>query len=83
MVLVAFAVVALLLGMTGAATVVGEALPGKLKNNRSGLRCLILGIVVFAVVALLPFGGLLLALAFAFSLGAVVLSRMGAVTPVR
>jgi len=49
-VLVAFAVVAMLLGMTGAATVVGEALPGKLKNNRSGLRCLILGIVVFAVV---------------------------------
>jgi len=29
------------------------------------------------------FGGLLLGLAFAFSLGAVVLSRMGAVTPVR
>jgi len=44
---------------------------------------LIPGIVVFAVVALLPFGGLLLGLAFAFSLGAVVLSRMGAVTPVR
>ncbi len=74
---------AALLGMTGVATLLGEKLPGKMKDQRTAMRCLGIGIVVLAVVSLIPLGGLVIFLALAFAMGAVVLSRLGGSAPHR
>lgn len=73
--------VALLLGMTAASHVVGEAMPGKRRASRSSFVCLILGIAILGIVSLLPFGSFVVALVGCIALGAVIISKVGAVTP--
>lgn len=72
---------ATLVGVTGVATLVGEVLPGKAKSDRTALKCLILGFAVMIVVSLIPLGFLLISLLLSVSLGAVILSRVGANEP--
>lgn len=73
--------IATLIGLTGVACLVGEAMPGKARAQRTAMRCLFIGVIVLTLVSLLPFGNLLLFLALASSVGAVILSRVGAVSP--
>jgi len=70
---------AVMLGVTGVSCLVGEALPGK--AGRTAMRCLVIGFVVLTVVSFLPFGSLLILLAVSIGLGAVVLSRVGGLSP--
>jgi hypothetical protein len=69
------------LGMTAAAHVIGEVMPGKGRSTRSSLACLGVGVVVMAILSLLPLGGWLLAVVGMVSLGAVIVSKVGAVSP--
>jgi hypothetical protein len=72
---------AVMLGVTGVSCLVGEALPGKGRTVRTAMRCLVIGFVVLTVVSFLPFGSLLILLAVSIGLGAVVLSRVGGLSP--
>ena len=72
---------AVLVGMTGVACLVGEVMPGKGKAQRTALRCLVLGFALLTVVSLLPLGFLLIGLLTALALGSVIISRVGANEP--
>ena len=51
-------------GLTGLATLIGEALPGKGNAQRTGMRCILLGT---AVLSLLPLGGVVMGLVMTLS----------------
>lgn len=74
---------AALFGMTGVAALVGEAMPGRGRAHRSALRAIVLGVAFLTVVSLLPWhlGWVLIWLLISAALGAVILSRVGAVEP--
>lgn len=72
-----------LLGITGTSAMLGEAMPGKHKVGRSALKCIILGVAVLTLLALIPFklGWIIILVLSHAALGAAILSRLGAVEP--
>ncbi len=76
---------AMLFGMTSVSALLGEALPGRNKANRAALRSIVLGVIFLTIVSFIPWGlgFILLGTLMSAALGAVILSRVGAVDPHR
>jgi MFS family permease len=72
---------ALVLGQAAVAALIGEAMPGRRRHERSALRCIVVGVTVLTLLSILPLGGFFLWLLVMAGLGSVILSRVGATSP--